>query len=161
MRQSRRRWLDSEARTPLVELEISVLAAPQHLEDVHQALQRLWQEVERVWSRPPDSPWRAQFATGVGEIAANIMQYAYTAESPGAMSLRLRAYERSVEACFRDNGQPYVPRDDAVKSDPFDVLALAESGRGIALAQAAVDQLTYERSPAGSNRWCLVKSMGK
>jgi anti-sigma regulatory factor (Ser/Thr protein kinase) len=36
-------------------------------------------------------------------------------------------------------------------------LALPEGGYGLALARAAVDQLDYERTPDGINRWRLVK----
>lgn len=34
----------------------------------------------------------------------------------------------------------------------------AENGRGIALAEAVVDELTYERDDTGQNVWTLVRS---
>lgn len=151
-RQWRRRWLDSEARS-LIEFEIVVPAIPRHLDDVHQALARLWGEVDRVWSRPPDPIWRAEFATGVGEIAANIIQHAYPSSAPGLLACRLRVFDRAIEACLSDSGPPYVPTG----VPPSDPPLLAESGRGLALAQAAVDELTYKRAPAGINEWCLRK----
>jgi serine/threonine-protein kinase RsbW len=136
-------------------------AIPQRLEDVHRVLADLWREVDGIWSRPPDAAWRAQFATGVGEIGANIIQYAYPSDVPGILALRLRVFDHCIEACFSDHGRPYEGDVAAqVQLEPPDPLLLADSGRGIALARAAVDDLTYERAPGGTNRWCLTKRSG-
>jgi serine/threonine-protein kinase RsbW len=118
----------------------------------------LWRAVDHIWSRPPDAAWRAQFATGVGEIGANIIRYAYPSDMPGILTFRVRVLDKCIEACFSDNGRPYVGDVAAqVQLEPVDPLLLADSGRGIALARAAVDDLTYERSPDGTNHWCLTK----
>ena len=118
----------------------------------------LWREVDGIWSRPPDAAWRAQFATGVGEIGANIIQYAYPSDVPGMLALRLRVFDHRIEACFSDDGRPYEGDVAAhFLLEPDDPLLLADSGRGIALARAAVDDLTYKRAPAGTNHWCLTK----
>jgi serine/threonine-protein kinase RsbW len=148
--------LDSESRV-LVELEIAVPAIPQHLEDLHQALTQLWHEIDRVWSRPPDTTWKSQFATGVAEIGANIIQYAYPSDEPGVLAFRLRVFDQGIEAYFSDTGRSYEGDLGAAQPEPTDPMMLAESGRGIALAQAAVDHLTYEREPGGTNHWCLSK----
>ena len=110
-----------------------------------------------MWPRPPDPTWRAQFATGVGEIGANIVQYAYSSETPGMLAFRLRVFDQSIEACFSDTGRPYERDIAAAEPEPIDPMMLADSGRGIALAQAAFDHLTYEREPGGTNHWCLSK----
>jgi serine/threonine-protein kinase RsbW len=141
----------------LVELGIAVPAIPKHLEDLHQALTQLWHEIDQVWSRPPDPTWKAQFATGVAEIGANIVQYAYPSETPGMLAFRLRVFDQSIEACFSDAGRPYEGNIVAAEPEPTDPMMLADSSRGIALAQAAVDRLTYERAPGGTNHWCLTK----
>ena len=140
-----------------MELEIAVPAVPQRLEDLHQALARLWREVDRVWPRPPDAMWRAQFSTGVGEIGANIMKYAYPSDTPGMLAFRLRVFDHSIEACLSDTGRAFEGEIVAAAPEPADPLLLADGGRGIPLAKAAVDDLTYERSPGGTNRWCLTK----
>jgi serine/threonine-protein kinase RsbW len=101
--------------------------------------------------------WRAQFATGVGEIGANIVQYAYPSDMPGTLAFRLRVFDESIEACFSDTGRPFEGELAAAVPEPTDPLTLADSGRGIALAQAAVDNLTYRRAPSGTNHWCLTK----
>ena len=90
---------------PLVEFEIVVPAMPRHLEDIHLQVARLWREVERVWPRPPDPTWRAQFATGIGEIAANIVQYAYPADTGGDLGFRVRIFRDGIQACFSDSGR--------------------------------------------------------
>jgi serine/threonine-protein kinase RsbW len=112
--------------------------------------------VDRVWGTPPDAAWRAQFATGIGEIGANIVQYAYPPGTPGVLVFRLRVFQRCIEGCFSDTGRPYEGDIAAQVHEPADPLELAVGGRGIALARAAVDDLTYERA-GGTNHWCLTK----
>ena len=141
----------------MIELEVTGTAIPQRLEDVHRAIADLWREVDRIWPRPPDAAWRAQFTTGVGEIGANIIQYAYLSETPGLLAFRLRVFDQCIEACFSDTGRPYEGDVTEAPPEPSDPLLLADSGRGIALARAAVDGLTYERVPGGTNHWCLTK----
>jgi serine/threonine-protein kinase RsbW len=113
--------------------------------------------VDRVWSQPPDATWRAEFATGVAEIGANIIRYAYPSEIPGVLRFRVRVFDRYIEACFKDTGRPYEGDLAAPVTEATDPLLLADGGRGIALARAAVDDLTYERAPEGTNHWCLTK----
>jgi len=155
-RRWRRPWLDSEDK-PLVEFEIVVPAVPRHLDQLHEALARLWGEVDRLWSRRPDPVWRAEFATGVGEIADNIVQHAYSTSPPGMLTCRLRVFDHAVEACFTDTGTAYVPSSTTARDEPDDPMSLLESGRGLALAEATVDELTYTRAPGGLNQWCLRK----
>jgi anti-sigma regulatory factor (Ser/Thr protein kinase) len=73
------------------------------------------------------------------------------------MEFRLRVFDHRVEACFSDSGRPYVATPSRHDSEWSDLESLAESGRGIALAQAVVDSLRYERDASGTNHWCLVK----
>src|SRR5437879_3665105 len=73
---------------------------------------------------------------------------------PGRVRLRLRADGRAVEALFADRGRPF--RGDASR-DLSDPMALGEGGFGLSLARAAVDELAYNRTPGGVNRWRLVK----
>ena len=120
-------------------------------------LANLWREVDRIWARPPDATWRAQFTTGVGEIGANIIQYAYPPDMPGSLDFRVRVFDALIEACFTDTGRAYEGDLASGVAEPTDPLMLADSGRGIALARAAVDELTYERAPGGTNHWCLTK----
>jgi anti-sigma regulatory factor (Ser/Thr protein kinase) len=99
------------------------------------------------------------FTTAAGEIAANIITHA----AAGAATLDLCLHPDRLVATFRDRGAPYVelPPDDLDDLDDLDALdemeALSEHGRGIDLARAALDTLTYTRTTDGENIWSLEK----
>ena len=109
---------------------------------------------------PPDATWRAEFATSLAEVAANIVRHAYP---PGTaadlVQIRLRLYPNRAEATLTDAGIPYEPPSRPPASADRDLLDLAEGGWGLAIARAAVDDLRYRRLPGGKNRWQIVKRM--
>ena len=114
------------------------------LERVHDLVDELWTRVPEV--EPAD---RYRFETAVIEVAGNIVEH-------GGQDVRLRLWLQvhpdRVEAQFRDTGR-------AVELDGVDAPApdlMAEAGRGIALARATADTVTYERTGL-TNRWCVVK----
>src|SRR5262249_46236044 len=117
-----------------------------------------WATVDTTVTRPPDGAWRNQFATAVAEIAANIIRHAYAgASEPGPMRLHLYAYPDRVEAYFTDRGVAFMP-PPAVEEEPeSELLELPESGRGLAVAQACLDELEYRRTAEGTNEWRLAK----
>ena len=97
-----------------------------------------------------DEDARVQFEVAVAEIAANIIEHAGAA---GAMSLTLElllAPDR-LEARFTDDGTP--ARVNLRSVEMPDVLA--DRGRGLAIALAALDELEYRRRD-GSNMWRLI-----
>lgn len=139
-------------------------ASADRLASVHEALKRFWDALDRASSGSPSSAnaaWRAEFETAVGEIAGNIMRHAHPPGAPlGSLRLRLRGFPTAVEAHFVDHGVPYsggLPAGPPAPVDPEDVQSLPEGGYGLALALAAVDRMEYSRTPAGLNRWRLVK----
>ncbi len=71
---------------------------------------------------------------------------------PGRHAPRGDALADRVEARFTDTGRPTLV-DLAAAAMPGE---LAEDGRGLALARAAVDELSYERDGA-VNRWRIVR----
>ena len=99
---------------------------------------------------------RTRVEMAVIEIVGNIIEHAFAADSGATTPSRrvlhvaLRLAPDSIEAVLSDNGLPTeldlesvtMPGDDAV------------SGRGLALAVAAVDELGYERV-GGRNHWTL------
>ena len=142
----------------LVEETIVVPATAQQLGSVHAALDRFWATVDTTVTRPPDRKWRAGFATAVAEIAANIICHAYrAAREPGPMRLHLCAYPDRVEADFTDQGVAFKPPPSVEDRPEADLLELPESGRGLAVAQACLDELEYRRTGEGTNEWRLVK----
>ena len=121
-------------------------ADPGSLERVHALL-------EQVWAGHADvvADDRMRFEIGVTEIAGNIVEHA-AALRPIEFQLGVRVHDDRLEARFRDPGQRMEV--DLVAAGMPD--ALAESGRGLALALAVVDELTYRRDGA-DNHWLIVR----
>jgi len=135
-------------------LELSGPATPEMLDLVHAVLERLWADHADV-SRGD----RARFETAVIEILGNIVEHAYRLdpsddpndESARRFDVSLVATDEELVAAFGDNGMPVALDLSNVTMPDED----AESGRGLALAAAAVDDLSYERVQ-GRNHWRLL-----
>lgn len=135
-------------------LELSGPATPEMLDLVHAVLDRLWADNTDVSEGD-----RARFETAVIEILGNIVEHAYRlepADDPDGESARrfdisLVATDEELVAAFGDNGMPVALDLSNVTMPDED----AESGRGLALAAAAVDDLSYERVE-GRNHWRLL-----
>ena len=131
------------ARAPLCVLTLEAGAEPDCLERVHGLVDDLW---ERVPGLEPTERYR--FETAVVEAAGNIVEHAVGAVR---LQVRLAAYHDAVEASFCDTGATAVL--DAPSRLPDE---LAEQGRGLALAAAAVDEVAYERV-GSTNRWRVLQ----
>jgi serine/threonine-protein kinase RsbW len=135
-------------------LELSGPATPEMLDLVHAVLERLWADHDDVSQGD-----RARFETAVIEILGNIVEHAYRLdpsddpddESARRFDVSLVATDEELVAAFGDNGMP-VALDLSNVAMPDEH---AESGRGLALAAAAVDDLSYERVE-GRNHWRLL-----
>lgn len=120
------------------------------IEAIHNELDSLWDDASFV----PDMD-RMTFATAVIEAAANIVQHALpVAEKPVEIDVdisvrpaRLIARVSAVNA-----REPFA--DDMQASMPD---AEAESGRGLALIEALVTTVTFERQD-GTNTWILTRN---
>ena len=96
---------------------------------------------------------RFAFEIAVVEIATNIVTHTHRAEGTSGRRYRLEldADEAAVTAVFTDNGKPSdIDLSTVTMADVDD-----ESGRGLALAIAALDSLDYRRA-GGRNVWTLV-----
>ena len=129
---------------PLCALTLEGRAEPGCLDRVHDLVEQLWQRVPGV--QPSD---RYRFETAVIEVAGNIVEHG----GPGVrLRLWLLVHPDRVEAHFCDTGCAVEPQATAGRlPEP-----LAEAGRGIALARAAVDELAYVRTGT-TNRWYVLK----
>ena len=123
---------------------LETAAGPGALEDIETAL-------ERTWTAFPDVPHIVRMHLGIAtsEIGANIVEHA----APGRpvqiwMDVRLLPGQVCVE--FTDDGDP-VHIDMNAVCLPDD---MAERGRGLALAQAVLEELVYRR--AELNQWILL-----
>lgn len=111
--------------------------------------------LENVWSDLPDVGLedRLSFETALIELASNVMRHA----DPGSgvlCTLTIETFSDRIEATLSDTGEPgHVQLAD--RSMPG---ALAESGRGIPLIQALVDELRYDRTD-GLNHWYITRQL--
>ncbi|MDP9936655.1 ATP-binding protein [Paenarthrobacter nicotinovorans] len=119
------------------------------IESIHNELDALWDDASFV----PDMD-RMTFATAVIEAAANIVQHALPAAEkpveidvdisvrPDRLVARVSAF--NAREPFADDMQASMPDSDA------------ESGRGLALIEALVTTVTFERQD-GTNTWILTR----
>jgi serine/threonine-protein kinase RsbW len=136
-------------------LELSAPAEPAILDLVHALIEELWTIHPGVGAGD-----RTRFELAITEVVANIVEHAYRLhptdeglppEDLRRLSITLSADAARLLATMEDNGRPAaVDLSKAVMPDP-----LAESGRGLAIANASVDQLYYERRD-GRNHWRVV-----
>ncbi|MFF1832331.1 ATP-binding protein [Paenarthrobacter sp. NPDC058040] len=125
------------------------LSNDEAIEAIHNELDALWDDASFV----PDMD-RMTFATAVIEAAANIVQHAEpVAEEPVEIDVEIGVWPSRLVARvsahharepFADDMQASMPDSDA------------ESGRGLALIEALVTTVTFERQD-GTNIWTLTR----
>lgn len=150
--------LDELASAPN-RLVLSAPADPEVMDLVHSLLEHLFAHAPQV-----DDVTRMKFEMSVIEVLGNIVEHAYAHDSrlpavdPSEVrrfEIQLLATEHDLVAVLSDNGLPVsLDLSDVTMPDE-----LAESGRGLALARAALDTLHYERIE-GRNLWCLACGIG-
>jgi len=128
------------------ELTFAGPAHPECLDAIHELMGRLWQAETGVTDTD-----RMMFTTAVLEVANNIVTH-NRARSDVSISLALTADPIALRAEFCDDGSPAAVDLDTAAL-PGDS---AESGRGLAIARMALDELGYERGKE-VNRWRLAR----
>ncbi|HEY8588937.1 MAG TPA: ATP-binding protein [Naasia sp.] len=133
----------------MVDPEPQVLALSSPPDDVNSVHALL----EEVWAAHGDVPDldRMAFETALIELASNVIGHADGGEGISC-SLAVTVSEDRIEANLVDTGQPgnIVLSAVALPDD------LAESGRGLPIIQALVDELSYSRED-GLNRWHIAR----
>jgi serine/threonine-protein kinase RsbW len=124
---------------------------------VPETLNRLHDLLEEVSREHPDigSGDLMLFETAVIEVAGNVVEHGRPPGSVG-WSFRLHVLEDRLEARLSDSGEEY-PGGTWGTSMPQD--PMQEDGRGLALATAMLDSLTYERVDE-ANHWTMVRRRG-
>ena len=112
-------------------------------------------EFDSWWSELGEENPAVRFALEIAvvEIATNIVEHTHRVEGSAGRryELTLSADDEAVTAVFSDNGMPAdIDLSTVAMADVDD-----ESGRGLALAIAALDSLDYSRE-GGRNIWTLV-----
>ena len=125
-------------------LELSGPAAEAVLDEVHALLERLWSTHRDVGEAD-----RFRFETALIEIVGNVVEHAHGPQgtTPG-VAILLGATDTELLASVSDNGGPVDVDLGGVAMPDAD----AESGRGLAIAAAVVDDLSYERGD-DRNHW--------
>ena len=125
--------------------ELSGLAIPEGLTRLHELLERAAAEHADV--EPTDA---MLFQTAVIEIANNVVEHG---RPKGRVSWRflIEVRDDRLVATLSDSGEEVaVPLSDAMPD------SLEPTGRGLPIAQATLDEFTYERA-GGLNRWQMVR----
>ena len=123
------------------ELTLSGPARPEFLDQMHDLLAELWQahpdvaEVDRL-----------MFTTAVLEVSNNILTHG----AASMLSVAVRGDSQELEAELTDDGAAADLDLDAVALPD----GLTESGRGLAMVQLAVDEVSHDYA-AGLNHWHL------
>lgn len=121
---------------------------PHDINSVHDLLGQVWAENPQVGSSD-----RLRFETALVELSGNVFEHA-----DSGLGLRcavtVTVETERLSAVVIDTGVP-LPADSGRAVMPDE---LAESGRGLALIHALVDELTYARED-DTNRWTLVRRL--
>lgn len=132
----------------MADLSVTARPTPEVVDRVLDELGRLWDRESGVSDHD-----RGRFELGLVEILGNIVEHAYRL-GDGAdgreLSVEVDVTPAALTAVLGDNGRPVEVDFGAVTMPDVD----AESGRGLALALAALDHLEHDRVD-GRNRWTL------
>lgn len=129
-------------------IEFDVPAVPESLDEVQDRFGAWWDSLGI-----DDLRLRFGLETAVAEIAANIVEHTRRADQEAGRryTVELDVTDRELVAVLTDNGLPVDIDLAAVTMADVD----EESGRGLALAIAALDRLEH-RHEGGHNVWTLA-----
>ncbi|MER7797755.1 ATP-binding protein [Microbacterium sp. NPDC096154] len=129
--------------------ELVGFAVPAELDRVHALLERVGQDHPHI--APMDL---MLFETAVVEIANNVVEHGRP-EGEVRWRFVVRVGEDAIEADLLDTGQEFAAEMHIGMPDEE-----AEGGRGLALAEAVLDEFTWERTDQG-NCWRMVRRLGQ
>jgi serine/threonine-protein kinase RsbW len=127
---------------------LSAVAELASLELLHELVARLRAEHPAVASID-----LSLLETAMVELLNNVIEHGCRAGAePAEFTVEIEVDADRLEAHLFDSGA--AGPDPAGRPMPE---VWAENGRGLALAEAVVDELTYERDDLGQNVWTLVR----
>jgi serine/threonine-protein kinase RsbW len=127
---------------------LKMSSPPDDVDTVHDLLETVWTDSPAI-----ELEDRFSFETALIELASNVMRHAHDGSGVSCV-LTIETFPDRIEATLSDTGEPGEVH--LAERDMPDVLA--ESGRGIPLIQALVDELRYDRTD-GLNRWYITRSL--
>ncbi|MFY9636415.1 ATP-binding protein [Pseudarthrobacter sp. BIM B-2242] len=126
------------------------LAAAEAIESVHDELDGLWNDAPFVQAMD-----QMTFTTAVIESASNIVQHAQPAKAqrPVELGVDISVQPTLLQARVSafNAKPPFGPMEPGTPDDE------SESGRGLALIEALVTTVSFERQD-GTNTWILSKT---
>ncbi|HEY3736404.1 MAG TPA: ATP-binding protein [Jatrophihabitans sp.] len=124
-------------------------AVPEQLDAVHALL------AQAAGEHPQLDPMDVMlFETAIIEIANNVVEYGRP-EGEVRWKFTIRVREDEIEAELDDTGQTFTPEQG--KAMPNED---AEGGRGLAIAEALLDQIEFKRM-GDTNHWRMVRRLGQ
>jgi serine/threonine-protein kinase RsbW len=106
-----------------------------------------WLSRQEVYRESGNEKYLVELA--VIEACTNIIQYAYSASSPGRLGICLRRAGDTIEVLLLDEGAPFDP----TREPPPNLQESREGGYGIFLIRRIMESVAYERR---GSRWnCL------
>lgn len=126
------------------------------ISDLHEGLDLLHESIDRLreaTGRAQDDRALMLFETALGEIGGNVLTHGRPPGTARPVDYMLRLDNGTLEASLTDSGssvQEHLWRDMPGHE--------SETGRGLAMARALLDELGYERD-GDVNRWRLVKRL--
>lgn len=127
-------------------IRLEGVADPLLVDRVHEALDQLFERAPGAGEED-----RMLFRLAVSEVATNVVEHALARE-PIHVTVEVDAGADSFSAVFTDTADPALIDLGAVEMPAED----AESGRGLAIALATLDELVHERD--GGNTWRLRRT---
>ena len=86
------------------------------------------------------------------EIVSNIIRHGCTNHVQCAIEVSLGLHEGELVLSFKDNGQPFDPRDYQPASSPSSLDDAGHGGLGLILVRNAAAHIDYERTQQNKNR---------
>lgn len=126
-----------------------MVSPPDTVGRVHDLLSKVWVDSPHISATD-----RASFETALIELAANVIQHANGGRAVEC-TIAVDASEQAISATLIDTGEEASP-DLALVEMPE---ASAESGRGLAIIKALVDEVVYD-SDGSVNCWRITRSLG-
>lgn len=120
------------------------VTGPHTLDDLHDCLDALWADHPEI-----AEDVRTNCTVAAFEICSNIIEHSAHGR-PVHLRMVLRLTADRIDVHFTDDGDPVAVDLDRVAFPD----ELAERGRGLAIARALLDELSYRRE-GGTNRWTL------